>query len=243
MKTFFLLLPCVLILSACATFGTYEPISYNFDDFVIQYGVPTSQYTLQNGDIAYSFVKQCAYTQAQEEVVVVVGGDNVVNKVSHITRCPSPSEEKRHNQYVAPQTNYVKEKIEERKVEQTSSPSISPTTTIDPNSSTAKLLEKLDKEKQENLEKLNTLNKKLKERESQESTMRGKIASLKSDLSLAQQTLEKMRNYSSTDVAGRNEIIKMKKDKIAQAENELKAFQSETSKLRAEIMVLEIRTK
>ena len=241
MKKFFLLLPCVLILSACATFGTYEPVSYNFDDFVIQYGVPTSQYTLQNGDIAYSFVKQCVYTQAQEEVLVVVGGDNMVNKVSYITRCPSPREEKKHNQYVTSQINYAKENREER--EAAPSSSVSPTTTIDPNSSTAKLLEKFDKEKQENLEKLNTLSKELKERKSQESAMQREIASLKNDLSLQQQTLEKMRNNPYTDVAGRNEIIKMKKEKIAQAEKELKAFQSETSKLRAEIMVLEIQTK
>jgi len=239
MKKFFLLLPCVLILSACATFGTYEPISYNFDDFVIQYGVPTSQYTLQNGDVAYSFVKQCAYTQAQEEILVVVDEDNMVNKVSHITRCPSASEEKRHNQYVAPKVNDTKEKV----IEPPSSPSNSPTVRINPNSSTSKLLEKFDKEKQENLEKLNKLNKELKERQTQEAAMRGKITSLKNDLSLEQQTLEKMRNSTYTNVVGRNEIIQMKKDKIAQAEKELKAFQSETSKLKAEIMVLEIQTK
>ena len=239
MKKFFLILPCVLILSACATFGTYEPIGYNFDDIVIQYGVPASQYMLQNGDVAYSFVKQCAYTNAREEMLVVVGEDNVVNKVSHITRCPSPSEEKRHNQYVTPQVNYAKEKVEEREAV----PASSSTATIDTDSSTAKLLEKFDKEKQENLEKLTTLNKELKERESQESAKRWEISRLKMDLSLQQQTLEKMRNIPSTNVAGRNEAIKMRKEKIAQAEKELKAFQSETSKLRAQLMGLEILTK
>ena len=97
-------------LMACATFQQEKNwAGQNFDNFIIRYGVPTSQHTLQNGNIAYSFVKQCPYVQTQEEVVVVVNQNNIIDGVSRVGSCPSAYDTKKYNEYVDPQVNYLRE--------------------------------------------------------------------------------------------------------------------------------------
>lgn len=98
-------------LCACATMQQQKIdwSNQNFDNFIVKYGTPTSKHTLQSGDIAYSFIKPCSFTQAQEEVVVVVNPENKINSVSRVSSCPSLSQEKQHNDYVDPQTNFLRE--------------------------------------------------------------------------------------------------------------------------------------
>ena len=93
--------------------GTFEQQAFNwrgqnFDNLVVKYGVPTSQYTLQDESVAYSFVKPCQYTQGQEEVVVVVNTDNTIYDISNVSRCSSPSTEIYYTEYVTTQPVYVK---------------------------------------------------------------------------------------------------------------------------------------
>ena len=93
----------IISLTACATFEqqAFNWRGQNFDSLVVKYGVPTSQYTLQDESVAYSFVKPCQYTQGQEEVVVVVNTDNTIYDISNVSRCPTPPQETHYDYYVA----------------------------------------------------------------------------------------------------------------------------------------------
>ena len=89
-KNIFLLLsiPCF---TACATFQQQQAFDWrgqNFDNYVLTYGVPTSQYTLQNGDNVYSFKTNCPDTNAQEELLITINTDNVIENVSLTAACP-----------------------------------------------------------------------------------------------------------------------------------------------------------
>lgn len=109
MKKIIFLFLGIISLTACATFQqqAFNWRGQNFDDLVVKYGVPTSQYTLQNESVAYSFVKPCQYTQGQEEVVVVVNTDNTIYDISNVSRCSSPTTEIYYTEYVSPQPIYV----------------------------------------------------------------------------------------------------------------------------------------
>lgn len=109
MKKHIFLFLGIISLTACATFQqqAFDWRGQNFDDLVVKYGVPTSQYTLQNESVAYSFVKPCQYTQGQEEVVVVVNTDNTIYDISNVSRCSSPTTEIYYTEYVSPQPIYV----------------------------------------------------------------------------------------------------------------------------------------
>lgn len=100
-KNIFLFLG-IISLTACATFQqqAFDWRGQNFDNLVVKYGVPTSQYTLQDESVAYSFVKPCQYTQGQEEVVVVVNTDNTIYDISNVSRCSSPTTEIYYTEYV-----------------------------------------------------------------------------------------------------------------------------------------------
>ena len=110
MKKLVFLFLGIISLTACATFQqqSFDWRGQNFDELIVKYGVPTSQYTLQNEDIAYSFVKPCQYTQGQEEVVVVVNTDNTIYDISNVSSCGSPATEIYYTQYVSSQPIYVK---------------------------------------------------------------------------------------------------------------------------------------
>lgn len=110
MKKHIFLFLGIISLTACATFEqqAFNWRGQNFDNLVVKYGVPTSQYTLQDESVAYSFVKPCQYTQGQEEVVVVVNTDNTIYDISNVSRCSSPSTEIYYTEYVTTQPVYVK---------------------------------------------------------------------------------------------------------------------------------------
>lgn len=88
-KNIFLLL-CVTTLSACATFQqqAFDWRGQNFDSYVLNYGVPSSQYTLQDGNNVYSFKTNCPDTNAQEEVLIIINSDNVIQEISRTAACP-----------------------------------------------------------------------------------------------------------------------------------------------------------
>ncbi len=99
----------IISLTACATFEqqAFNWRGQNFDELVVKYGVPTSQYTLQDESVAYSFIKPCQYTQGQEEVVVVVNTDNTIYDISNVSRCSTPSTEIYYTEYISTQPIYV----------------------------------------------------------------------------------------------------------------------------------------
>lgn len=109
MKKIIFLFLGIISLTACATFQqqAFDWRGQNFDDLVVKYGVPTSNYTLQNESVAYSFIKPCQYTQGQEEVVVVVNTDNTIYDISNVSRCSSPTTEIYYTEYISPQPIYV----------------------------------------------------------------------------------------------------------------------------------------
>ena len=82
----------VFIVSGCASFwnswvATAE--GTDFDQYVARYGVPTSQYQMQTGEMAYSFRKQCSYVHGYEETLVVVYPNNIIKSISRTQYCPS----------------------------------------------------------------------------------------------------------------------------------------------------------
>lgn len=236
MKKVLLLLPYAFTLCACATLGGVGTVGSNFDDYILRYGVPTSQYTLQNGDTAYSFIKQCPYAQAQEEKVVVVGPDNTISSVSYVTHCPSVPNEEPRDSYQAPQPPRAQEHPKENREPAPAVTQAPAKVETDPNSAAGKLLAKLDEYDKKNQEKLNTLQKELKEREAKESSMNGEISRLRSEIAL----LKAMDQRYGSTYANPSPSISTKEGKIAQIEKELKAYQTETSKIKGQIRALEI---
>lgn len=92
MKRYSVLFLSIFMLSACATFQRPKVVwpGQNFDNYIAANGVPTSQYTLQNGNTAFSFKKACYYDSAKTgETLVIVGQDNIIVSVSTPTKCPS----------------------------------------------------------------------------------------------------------------------------------------------------------
>ena len=92
MKKMILLFVSSCSLMACATLQQ-QPVNWtgqNFDDYVLTYGVPASQYTSSNGNIIYSFKTACQYDPMKEgETLVVVGENNLIQNVSTSINCPS----------------------------------------------------------------------------------------------------------------------------------------------------------
>ncbi len=92
MKKCIMLFTSVLLLSACASLQRPKVVwpGQNFDNYITSNGVPTSQYTLQNGNTAFSFKKACYYDSSKMgETLVIVGKDNIIESVSTPTKCPS----------------------------------------------------------------------------------------------------------------------------------------------------------
>jgi len=94
----FIILPLAIFIAACAADWTGK----NFDQFVIEYGTPVSQFQMQSGDTAYSFKRPCPYTPGQEEILVVVSPENIIKGTTTQSRCPSATEHKDYNEYTAP---------------------------------------------------------------------------------------------------------------------------------------------
>lgn len=89
MKNILSFLSLSLLLTGCATLGGTSYAGQDFDSYVVSHGIPTSQYTLQDGSIAYSFHETCEYDFSRTgETLVIVGTDNLIQSVSTPTRCP-----------------------------------------------------------------------------------------------------------------------------------------------------------
>lgn len=70
-----------------------------FDDYILKHGVPTAQVSLQSGNIAYSFVKQCSYSPGQEETTVMVNQENIITGISRKGSCPTAYEVRQEQRY------------------------------------------------------------------------------------------------------------------------------------------------
>lgn len=89
MKNIIPFLSLSLLLTGCATLVGGGWGGQSFDNYVMRYGIPASQYELQDGNIAYSFQKACEYDSSKiGETLVVVGSDNLIQSISTPTRCP-----------------------------------------------------------------------------------------------------------------------------------------------------------
>ncbi len=71
-----------------AVLEAHEDLKHNFDDYVVKHGVPTSSYTQANGITNYSFVKNCAHSHRQEEILVQVNENNRIIMEKTIRACP-----------------------------------------------------------------------------------------------------------------------------------------------------------
>ena len=92
MKKHIFLFLGIISLTACATFQqqAFDWRGQNFDNYILSRGLPTSKYSLQNGNMVYSFKKACQYDSMQtEEILVTVGEDNLITNISTPTRCLS----------------------------------------------------------------------------------------------------------------------------------------------------------
>ena len=123
MKKCIILFTSVLLLSACATVQQPKIVwpGQNFDNYVTANGVPTSQYTLQNGNTAFSFKKTCYYDSANTgETLVIVGKDNIIESVSTPTKCPSyyDSNQYKLDQIYQRQQNEYYEQQQRRRIEE-----------------------------------------------------------------------------------------------------------------------------
>ena len=89
-------------LMACASIQQQPAIDWtgrNFDEYVLRYGVPTTQVSLQSGKTAYSFIKQCSYSPGQEETTVMVNQENIITGTSRKGSCPTAYEVRQEQQY------------------------------------------------------------------------------------------------------------------------------------------------
>jgi len=123
MKKCLILLISIFSLSACATLQRPKVVwpGQNFDNYITANGVPTSQYTLQNGNTAFSFKKSCYYDSAKTgETLVIVGQDNIIVSVSTPTKCPSyyDSTDYKLDQIYRQQQNEYYEQQRQRRIEE-----------------------------------------------------------------------------------------------------------------------------
>jgi len=95
MKNIFLLLLLSCWVTACASSGHVAPkksaarkvdeyIGKNFDEYVMKKGVPSSQYTLQNGNTIYSIRESCGccYYVGYKEKNVTVDSQRIIRHIS-----------------------------------------------------------------------------------------------------------------------------------------------------------------
>ena len=109
MKKHILLFVSIFGLTACATWQqSVDWHGQDFDKYVSSHGVPTLQYTSPNGNIIYSFLKNCEHDfTKKEETLVTVGADNLIQSISTPSRCP--------NYYETPQYQYQQEMARRKK--------------------------------------------------------------------------------------------------------------------------------
>ena len=79
-------LMAVSVLAGC---GYNQLVGSNFDTYVQNYGVPTSSYTLQNGNTLYFYRSICADRRNWEEYNLEVTPANTVVKKTYVKYCPA----------------------------------------------------------------------------------------------------------------------------------------------------------
>ncbi|MBP5403971.1 MAG: hypothetical protein J6Y17_02650 [Elusimicrobiaceae bacterium] len=93
MKKYFMLIVFFCFgLTACSSFWNAfleTDEGKDFDSYIAKNGVPYSSYQMQNGEIAYSFRKNCSYTRGFEEYMVIVYPNNIIKSISKTQYCPS----------------------------------------------------------------------------------------------------------------------------------------------------------
>ena len=96
MKKLTVLFLGIFLLAACAKNIRNQSVQIavdwrgkNIEDYIQSNGIPTSQYSLSNGNTIYSFKKSCSYGPAEAETLVTAGEDNLIVKVASTSSCPS----------------------------------------------------------------------------------------------------------------------------------------------------------
>ncbi len=102
--------------TACATINWQ---GQNFDNYVAQYGVPTSFYKMQNGNTSYSYKRNCPDTTAQQELLIIVNSDNIIQQITATASCPNQYNNLSYNDpnYQYQQTIEQKEKQRKKRIE------------------------------------------------------------------------------------------------------------------------------
>lgn len=123
MKNHLLLFISVFGLAACATMQPQPQFDWtgqNFDNYILKYGVPTTQVALQSGNTAYSFIKQCSYSPGIEETTVMVNPENMIIGITQNNRCPSAYEvqqEQQQNDYIREQQEKAQRRSHNKKID------------------------------------------------------------------------------------------------------------------------------
>ena len=59
----------------------------NIEEFIKSKGLPTSQYSLSDGNTAYSFKIDCPYDSKIGEALLIIGEDNLITDISYPIKC------------------------------------------------------------------------------------------------------------------------------------------------------------
>jgi len=84
----------LLAVSLIAACGYNQLAGSNFDTYVQTYGVPTSEYALQNGNKLYFYKKHCKDSKGWQEYNVEVTPENTIVKRTYIKSCPIVTDNK-----------------------------------------------------------------------------------------------------------------------------------------------------
>ena len=96
MKRYIVLFIGIILLSACATNRKKTAVQQvpefdwrgkNIEEFIKSKGLPTSQYSLSDGNTAYSFKLDCPYDSKIGEALLIVGEDNLITDISYPIKC------------------------------------------------------------------------------------------------------------------------------------------------------------
>lgn len=98
MKKCVILLMSILLISACASARKKNVVQKppeidwhgkHIEEFIKSKGLPTSQYSLSDGQTAYSFKIDCQYDAKIGEALVIVGKDKLITDISYPIKCPA----------------------------------------------------------------------------------------------------------------------------------------------------------
>lgn len=92
MKKYLFILPALCLIVGCGFFNTLDElcgIGSNFDEYVINHGMPTSQYQMQDGTMMYSYKTPCPHSNQYEETVIKVDTNNIVQSINKTHYCPT----------------------------------------------------------------------------------------------------------------------------------------------------------